>query len=39
MPDTKNFEWGVKDLIGHGSYGFVYKVSEIHFIIVVFKMM
>lgn len=29
MPSTKNFEWDVEELLGEGTYGRVYKVSEI----------
>lgn len=27
MPQTKNYNWDLKDLIARGGYGWVYKVS------------
>lgn len=27
MPQTPNYKWESKDLIGTGAFGFVYKVS------------
>lgn len=27
MPQTENYKWENKDLIGRGAFGFVYKVS------------